>query len=150
MLEGGCDLVDLLHAGAHGTAADEDENIAGLNALRPVALDGGNGLPLAGEDARRTSLAVDAAGIDDGWINGGALDNRAFRSKVAARERHGGSQPAGPGLFRTHDDIVGIHAILAGQHLPESPAAFGLFPPVENLAERLACDSQAIFVKQAK
>ena len=39
VLQGRCDLVNLLHAGAHRPAADQHQHVAGLDAVRAAALD---------------------------------------------------------------------------------------------------------------
>src|SRR5206468_6123423 len=57
MLERGCDLVDLLHPGAQGAAADQDQNVARLETTRPLALDGRDGVALPPEAPRRARLA---------------------------------------------------------------------------------------------
>src|SRR5262249_32831964 len=108
VLEGTRDLIDLLHAGAHGPAADKDEDVAGLDALGAVGFDGGDGGALAREDAGRAGLAVDAVGVDDRWIDGGALDDRAFRGQIAARKRDRARQAALAGALRTHDNVIGV------------------------------------------
>ena len=70
VLERGGDLVDLLHARAQRPAADQHEDVARPGRAPALALDGRDGVALAGEDARRAGLAVDAVGIDharDRW-----------------------------------------------------------------------------------
>ena len=87
------DLIDLFHARPHRAAADQDEDVAGLERVRPLPFDGGDRVALAGEDARRAELAVDAVGVDHGRVDGRALDHRALGGEVAARERDGAGQP---------------------------------------------------------
>src|SRR5437762_2522371 len=63
------DLIDLLHAGTHGPAAHQDQHVAGLDAVRSVALDGGHGRGLGAKHARAAGLTVDAAGIHHAGVN---------------------------------------------------------------------------------
>src|SRR4029453_8755724 len=69
VLEGGRDLVDLLHAGAERAPADQHEHVAGLKTIVAAALDGGDRVALAGEHARGSGLAIDAVRVDDRRID---------------------------------------------------------------------------------
>src|SRR5207244_1967790 len=89
MAKGGGDLVNFFHAGAHRSTTDEHEHVSRLEALRSPALDGGDGGPLADEDARGPNLPVNAVGVNDAGIDRRALDHRSFGGQVAARKSHG-------------------------------------------------------------
>src|SRR5262249_23186665 len=138
VLESAGDFVDFFHAGAHRSAANEDDDVARLDALRAAALDGGDDGALAGEDTCRADLAIDAVGVDGGRIDGGALDDGTFGGDVAARERHGRGQAAVLGPARAHDDVVWIDAILLRQEIAQAFAALGRLPPVERFGEWFA------------
>src|SRR5207249_4193699 len=84
----GGDLVDLLHPGAARPEAGEHHHLAGLDAVTPLALDRGDGGPLAGEDVRRPDVPVDAVGPDEARIDRRALHDRALGREVAADEAH--------------------------------------------------------------
>src|SRR5262249_14434500 len=88
VLERGSDLVDLLHPRPHRSAADQHEDVAGLQALVAVTLDCLDRGVLAREDAGRADLAIDTVRIDHARIDRRALDDRPFRGEIAARERH--------------------------------------------------------------
>src|SRR5712691_3117642 len=111
MPERGGDLVDLLHPRAHRAAADEHHDVAGLEALGPAALDGGDGVALAGEHPRRPDLYIDTVGAHHAGVDRRALDDRAFRRQIAPRERHGTGEPAGAREPGIHDDFIGSHAV---------------------------------------
>src|SRR5262249_60466574 len=87
MLERGGDLVDLLHSRAQGAAADQGQDVAGLETARALALDGGDRVALAREDARGARLAIDAVGAHHRRVDGRALDDRTLGRQVAARKR---------------------------------------------------------------
>ena len=150
MFQGRRDLVNLLHAGAHGTTADQHENVAGLDAVGSLGFDRGDGRSFAREDPGGTGLAIDAVGIDHARVNGGALDHRAVGGQVSARESYGRGQPAYPGLVRIHDDIVRVDSILCRQYSAQAAAALRALPPVERPAKRFARGSKATFVEQAE
>ena len=78
--EGGGDLVDLLHAGAGGAAADEDHDVVLLDL---AGLDGVDGGFFGDEDLGGAEVVEDAVGVDEGRIDGGALDDGAFGGEVA-------------------------------------------------------------------
>src|ERR1019366_8148229 len=111
MLEGGGDLINLLHAGSHGSSANQDDDLAGLDAVVAMTLDGVNGGAFGQEDAGRTELAIDAVGIDNARIDRGTLDDRAFRRQIAAGKRDRRSQTALTSKLRAHDDVIGMDAI---------------------------------------
>src|SRR5690348_14574614 len=94
MLERGSDLKNLLHARAHGPAAHQDDDVAGLDAVRSMTLDRADGGGLSVEHARRAGLAVDAIGIHDTRIDGRALDYRTARREIAERKSDGRGQAA--------------------------------------------------------
>src|SRR6266436_5430838 len=57
MLERGSDLKNLFHARAHGPAAHQDDDVAGLDALRSMALDSSDSGDLGVEHARRSDFS---------------------------------------------------------------------------------------------
>ena len=146
ILERGGDLVDLFHAGAHRAAAHEHEDVARVDL---AALDGGDGGLLGEEDAGRARLAIDAVAPRRPGIDGGALDDRAVGREVAVGKvtvevRPRRRAPSG------HDHVVGVDAVRSAEHAAQRGAAFGLLPPVEHVAERLAGDGQRRGVEQAR
>src|ERR1700687_1947115 len=84
-------LVNLFHARSHGSAADEHHNIARLQLPR---FDSGDGRRLSHEDTRRSYFPVDAVIPHDAGIDGGALDHRTQRGKIAVWKTNSRSQPA--------------------------------------------------------
>src|ERR1017187_3713360 len=121
--ERGGDFEDLLHAGAHGAATHQDNDVAGGDG---AALDGGDGGFFGDENARGAGLAVDAGGIDDGGIDGRTLDDGTAGDEVAGGESDRGGEAAGAGAGGVHDDVVGIDAIAFEQHAAQGSTAFGL------------------------
>ena len=92
--EGGGDLVDLLHAGAEGAAADEDEDVAVADG---AGFDGLDGCGFGGEDAGGTGVFVAVLGVDEGGVDGGGFDDGALRGEVAGGKAHGGGEALGAG-----------------------------------------------------
>ena len=86
MLQRGSYLIDLLHARARRSTANQNQHITLVDFM---ILDGMNGGLLGQENAGRADLAIDAVGSDDARIDGGALDDGTFRGEVAARECDG-------------------------------------------------------------
>ena len=124
------DLVDLLHAGAHRPAADQHQHVAGLRpASGPWPLIAAIAARSRGEDPRRADLAVDAVGIDHARVDGRALDDRAFRGQVAAREGHRRVRPRCRGP-RPGDMITssGSTPSRSCEQVAQPRAALGLSP----------------------
>ena len=150
VLQGGGHLVDLLHARAHRTAADEHHHLVGEDAVVAVALDGGNRRALAREHARRAGEAVHAVAADDGRVDCGALADGAIGREVAAEERDGGRQALCRRAVGGEDHFVGVHAVGLEQPRTQGRAAIGGFPPVEHRVERLAADGPHRRVEQSR
>src|SRR5262249_38301739 len=68
VLQSGSDLINFLHSGSHWSATDKHKDVAGLNAVGSVSLDGGDGGLLAGEDARLPDLAIHAVVVHNARI----------------------------------------------------------------------------------
>src|SRR5688572_24466840 len=117
MFQGRCNLKDFFHPRTHGTATDENHDVAWLNPLRPMTLDRVNGRSLADEDARGTDLSINTVSIDDARIDCRALDNRSLRCKISARECHRAGQSALDGALRAHNHIIGIDTFILLQPL---------------------------------
>jgi hypothetical protein len=73
------------HAGAHRSAADQYEHVAWLNA---AVLDRRNRGRLREKHLGRAGEAIHAVGVEDGGIDGGALDDRAVRREIPAGQAH--------------------------------------------------------------
>ena len=65
----------------------EHDDVALFDAVGAGVFHGGDGRFLAGKDAGRPGLPIDAVGVDDGRVDRRALDDRALGRQVAARER---------------------------------------------------------------
>ena len=136
-LEGGGDLVDLLHAGAGGAAAGENHDVV-LDDL--AGLDGVDGGRFGGEDFGGAEVMVSLVGVNEGRIDGGALDDGAFGSEVADGEADGGGEAAGACAVGGHDDVVGVDAVLVEEIFAQGVAALAVLPPVECGVEGFAGD----------
>ncbi len=143
-------LVDLLHPGAEWPAADQHDDVAGLDAIGAVAFDRLDSGALAGEHPRPSQLAVDAIGVDDARVDRGALDHRPFGRQVAAREGDRTGQAPRARLRGAHDYLVGGHTVAGGQQVAQARAPLRALPPIQHHAQPLAGRRQHVFVHQAQ
>src|SRR3954465_9596092 len=95
MFESGGKLVGFLHAGAERPAADQDQNVTGLDS---ATFDGGYGLFFTHENSGGAFFAVNTVGVHDRRIDRGGFNNTSFRGDVATRKSHGTGESAGAGL----------------------------------------------------
>ena len=117
------DLVDLLHAGSGGSAADEDDDVSGGDA---TLFDGEDGGFFGDENPRRAEVPVLAVFIDEAGIDGCALDDRAFGREIADGKADGRSEAALAGAVGRHDDVVGVDSVLIVQVFSKLLAARAL------------------------
>ena len=89
LLERGGDLINLLHAGAGRTPADQYKHVA---ARHIAALDGLDGRLFRDEDFGRAEMTIDLVLVNKRGIDGCALDDRALGREVAHREADGGRE----------------------------------------------------------
>ena len=143
-------LVGFFHAGAHGTDAGEDEDIAGLNLFAFHAFEGADGSAFGGKDAGGTAMTKEAVGIDDGGVDGGGFDDGAFGRDIADGEDDGAGQAAFVGDGWGHDDIIGVDAVVIAQAFTGEAAAVAGFPPIEQGIEFVAGDGKDIGVEDAE
>src|SRR5260370_11851109 len=114
MFERRRDLVNLLHARAHGPAAYQHQHIARLHLARLDCRDGGR---LGDEDACWAHFAVDAVIPDDAGIDRGALDHGTKRNKVAVWTADRGSDAAFVPRLRIENYLVRVDAVALLQYL---------------------------------
>src|SRR5262249_33172671 len=143
-------LVRLLHAGAEGAPAAQNDDVARFDAARSLRLDGGDGGALAREHARTAEQAIDAAGIERGRIDGRALHDRAAGRQVAAHEGDGRAYPRLRCALRREDDLVGVHAVLLAQSFAQSLAALALLPRLEHVSQRRAVSRERVELEQTE
>ncbi len=141
----GCHLINLLHAGALGPAADQHNHIAVTDDAALDCLDRGC---FRNEYARGTAMPKDSLPIHKRRINCRALDNRALGRKIANRETHRRREAALPGTIPAHNHIVRIDAVQLLQLLPYRTATFAVFPPVETRTQRLAAHSSHALIQK--
>ena len=108
-LESGGHLIDLLHSFAGGTAAGKHNDIV-FNDL--AGFDGVDGGGFGGEDFGRAEVMESLIGIDQGGVDGCALDDGTFGGEVADGKAHSRGEAAGAGAVRRHNDVIGIDAVL--------------------------------------
>ena len=90
MFECGSDLVELFHAGAQGSDAIDDHDVAGFDLVVFVAgFDGSDGFAFGDEDAGVSGVSVYAVVVDYCWVDGGGFDDGALWREVSAGEGDG-------------------------------------------------------------
>ncbi|MDB5348631.1 MAG: hypothetical protein JWP89_7008 [Schlesneria sp.] len=148
--QGRRDLIGLFHAAAEGATTHQDDDVTFFDGTVGTAFHCGDGVSFRREDSGGAELAVDAVGVDDGLVDRGALDDRAFGSDVAQGERDGAGEAAFFGGGGRHHHGVGVHAVSRDEELSQADAAFGLFPPFQDIAKRLAGDGEGVELEQAE
>src|SRR5689334_24972176 len=78
-------LIGFLHACAHGTAANQSNDIASFDRILTQAFDGSDRLPLTGEYACRPRFSIDSIRIHLACIDGSALDISPLGSQVPGK-----------------------------------------------------------------
>src|ERR1035441_6917927 len=147
LLQCGCDLVDLLHARTGWTAANKHHDIA----LRdPSLLDRLYGRRFGDKNPGRAAMAIDVSRVDQRWVDGRALDDRALRSEITDRKADRRSQSSRTRLVGRHDHVVGIDAVVIGECVAQRMAALALLPPVETRAKRFAADGLHAGIEQPR
>ncbi len=112
----GRNLINLFHAGAHGTAAHENQHVAFADL---ALLDGGNGVVFRNKRFSGTAEAKDAVLTDDRRIDGGTFHDRSFGSHVAQWEANRRGESASMGDVGRHDDVIRINAVQLCKALAE-------------------------------
>src|ERR1700753_1105781 len=86
VLQGGGDLVDLLHSRTGRAAADEHDDITMRDSASLDRIDGGS---LGHEDLRRSNMAIDIVFVDQRGIYRCAFNYASFRCEISYREADG-------------------------------------------------------------
>jgi hypothetical protein len=146
-LQGGGNLVGLLHARSSRPEPGHDDDVAGPHRRLGEALDRRHRRRLGGEDARRSAVPVDLV-LHNRGIDRRRLDDRPPRGEVAHREDGGPREPATPRGVRVHDDLVGVDAVRFPEPLLHPPAPRARLPPVQAAVERLPGGGQHVAVNE--
>src|SRR5262249_8186091 len=112
VLQGGGDLVNLFHSRTHGSPANEDDDVARPDSIITPGFDGRDHGTFSRKDAGRSGVPIYAILIDHRRVDGCALNDRAFRSKVAAREGDGACQAHFFRFCWRHNDCVRVDSVL--------------------------------------
>src|SRR5271170_5481140 len=97
--ECGSNLIYLLHSGSSRTAAKQNDDISRGN---HAVLDGVDGGFFCNEYFCRADVPVYTVFVDEGGVDGSALDNGAFWRKVSHWKAHGRGKSAKSCPIRSH------------------------------------------------
>src|SRR5689334_21061568 len=104
-------LIGFLHARAHGTAANQSNDIASFDRILTQAFNGSDRLPLTGEYACRPRFSIDSIRINLACIDGSAFDNSSLGSEIPGKKCDRAGETALARRRGIHNDVPGVDPI---------------------------------------